>query len=150
MVSLKIVVTGNNRIQLCIPFLNLPVPSCSNVFIHSPCRLCAAGSAGSSAHAQQGESVDVEHFTRCSISYGRCGVHPCFATGTSSVTRELLLLKILICLCLSQRNLHQLEKLYWERTNPNHEDFAKWLTIEEINDLVAPPQDEVRFAKMIG
>jgi len=39
---------------------------------------------------------------------------------------------------LQQRNLEQLEKLYWDRTNPESRNWRNWMTTVEINALVNP------------
>jgi tripeptidyl-peptidase-1 len=39
---------------------------------------------------------------------------------------------------LKQQNMDVIDKLFWERSNPRHKDWRKWLTNDEVTALVAP------------
>jgi len=48
---------------------------------------------------------------------------------------------------LSQQNLDKLDKIFWEVSDPNHDNYQNFLTTEEIQSLVAP-KDSSRQAVM--
>lgn len=43
-------------------------------------------------------------------------------------------------LALKQRNLDRLESLFWQVSDPTHANYRQFMTIDEIDQLVAPPQ----------
>eukprot|EP01095_Lingulamoeba_sp_RSL-Kostka_P014296 TRINITY_DN618_c9_g1_i1.p1 TRINITY_DN618_c9_g1~~TRINITY_DN618_c9_g1_i1.p1 ORF type:complete len:625 (-),score=247.63 TRINITY_DN618_c9_g1_i1:139-1980(-) len=47
-------------------------------------------------------------------------------------------------IALRQRNLDQLNAVYEDVTNPHSRNYRKWLTIEEVQQIVAPPVSEVK------
>jgi tripeptidyl-peptidase-1 len=44
-------------------------------------------------------------------------------------------------IALPQRNLDVLEQLYWDRSNPDSDNYLQWMSIDEINALVSPSAD---------
>ncbi|KAN0026551.1 hypothetical protein ACTFIV_007540 [Dictyostelium citrinum] len=44
---------------------------------------------------------------------------------------------------LKQRNLDILENKFWEVSNPKSEEYGKFISLEEINSLVAPSKEDV-------
>lgn len=49
--------------------------------------------------------------------------------------------KVHIHVAITQRNLDELERLFWEVSDPDHDRYLKFLTIEQIQSLVAPPTE---------
>jgi len=43
-------------------------------------------------------------------------------------------------IALPQRNVDQLEEIYWDRTNPKSDNWRNWMTPQEILAIVAPEQ----------
>ena len=41
-------------------------------------------------------------------------------------------------LVVKGQNADKLERLFWERSDPDHHDFAHWMTNAEIEALVGP------------
>jgi tripeptidyl-peptidase-1 len=50
--------------------------------------------------------------------------------------------KVHFTLALKQRNMDILEQKFWEVSDPFHANYQKYMTIEEINAIVAPPAAE--------
>lgn len=45
---------------------------------------------------------------------------------------------------LKQQNLDQLEKLFWEVSEPSHPSYRQYLTVEQINEMTAPKASVTR------
>lgn len=58
---------------------------------------------------------------------------------------EWLNTPVTFTIALKQRNLEVLEKLFWRISDPTDDMYAKYMTLEQINELVAP-RHEVRDA----
>jgi len=59
--------------------------------------------------------------------------------------------KISFTLALKQQNLDQLEETFWNVANPDHPNYRKFMTIEEITRVVAPPKaDQLRVIKWLN
>jgi tripeptidyl-peptidase-1 len=52
-----------------------------------------------------------------------------------------------LAFALHQRNLPALERIFWERTNPSHPDYAKWMSLEEIAAITGATDDTLDFIK---
>jgi len=48
--------------------------------------------------------------------------------------------KVHFHVALSQQNLDKLDKIFWEVSDPNHDNYQNFLTTEEIQSLVAPKE----------
>lgn len=52
--------------------------------------------------------------------------------------------EVTFILALKQRNLDFLEAQYWDRTNPTSPNYRRWMTISEINNIVASNTKPIR------
>lgn len=52
---------------------------------------------------------------------------------------------IKVYFALKQRNLQHLESLFWNVTNPNHSQYAQYLNVHDITNLVSAHQDSVQY-----
>lgn len=48
---------------------------------------------------------------------------------------------------LKQRNLDELERLFWAVSDPQSEHYGKFLTIARLRELIAPPDAHVKVSK---
>jgi len=67
-------------------------------------------------------------------------------SGAWTVTRDALPdEQISFKVLLKQRNLYLLEKIFWEVSDPQHANYGKFLSREEVKALIAPePQSMQR------
>jgi len=62
--------------------------------------------------------------------------------GWSMGERASPLEKVEFTVALKQRNLEQLEKTFWEVSDPKHANYQNFMTIEEILNVVKPEQED--------
>lgn len=48
-----------------------------------------------------------------------------------------------LTIALRQSNMEKLEKMFWERSDPKHADYSKWLSVEELTAIIAPPTSAI-------
>jgi len=52
-----------------------------------------------------------------------------------------------LVVAIKQQNLAELEDLFWRVSNPNHEDYGRHLTVEQVGELVAPSDETVQMVE---
>ena len=49
-----------------------------------------------------------------------------------------------LTIALTQRNVEEFEKMFWEISEPTSPRFRKFLTFEEITDILAPSDSDIQ------
>lgn len=52
-----------------------------------------------------------------------------------------------VLLYIKDQGSDEIEKLFWERTDPEHKDYAKWLSMEEIHEITASAPEDIAAVK---
>jgi len=52
--------------------------------------------------------------------------------------------RLKLLFALKQKNLDVLDKMFWEVSDPQHPNYGKYLTMQQVNALVAPPKENIK------
>lgn len=55
--------------------------------------------------------------------------------------------KVEFSVAVKQQNLEELESIFWQIADPAHENWRKFMTIEEINEKIAPKAEHMEAVK---